>query len=143
MQKEAYRILLTIEQHLKSANAERGIPHIVLSWTWTALEISKWSHAKGLKFFYVHKIKSNKITTFWCKSSIYNFFKVVYASKQALKPLVLLMFFSLDWSIEEGFIQKPRKAVVLAFWGKMATHMLLLRLKAGRVKIVGGYIICI
>ena len=30
--------------------------------------------------------------------------------------------------IEEGFIQKPRQTVVLAFWGKMATHMLLLRL---------------
>ena len=27
--------------------------------------------------------------------------------------------------IEEGFIKKPRKTVVAAFWGKMATHMLL------------------
>ena len=27
--------------------------------------------------------------------------------------------------IEEGFIKKPRETVVVAFWGKMATHMLL------------------
>ena len=30
-------------------------------------------------------------------------------------------------AIEEGFIKKPRQTVVLTFWGKMATHMLLLR----------------
>ena len=27
--------------------------------------------------------------------------------------------------IEEGFVKKPRQTVVVAFWGKMATHMLL------------------
>ena len=27
--------------------------------------------------------------------------------------------------IEEGFIKKPRQTVVVAFWGKMATHMLI------------------
>ena len=30
--------------------------------------------------------------------------------------------------IIEGFIQKPRQTVVVAFWGEMATRMLLLRL---------------
>ena len=30
--------------------------------------------------------------------------------------------------IEEGFIKKPRQTVGVAFWGKMATHMLLLGL---------------
>ena len=29
------------------------------------------------------------------------------------------------YTIEEGFIKKPRQTVVVAFWGKMATHMLL------------------
>ena len=29
MQKEAWRILFSLEEHLKLANAERGIPHIV------------------------------------------------------------------------------------------------------------------
>ena len=28
--------------------------------------------------------------------------------------------------IEEGFIKKPRQTVVVAFWGKLATHMLIL-----------------
>ena len=38
-------------------------------------------------------------------------------------------------SIEEGFIKKPRQTVVLAFWGKMATNMLLLRLCSRRIDI--------
>ena len=36
--------------------------------------------------------------------------------------------------IEEGFIQKTRQYVVVAFWGKIATHMLLLR-RTFRLKI--------
>ena len=36
-------------------------------------------------------------------------------------------------AIEEGFIQKPRQTVVVALWGKMATHMLLLRLCSRRI----------
>ena len=51
------------------------------------------------------------------------------------------------WSgpgIEDGFIKKLRQTVVLAFWGKMATHMLLIRcaadelLKGGQGQNCGG-----
>ena len=50
-------------------------------------------------------------------------------------------------AIEEGFIKKPRQTVVIAFWGKMATHMLLLRLCSRQIvkrragsKLLGGYL---
>ena len=50
-------------------------------------------------------------------------------------------------TIEEGFIKKPRQTVVIAFWGKMATHMLLLRLCSRQIvkrragsKFLGGYL---
>ena len=43
-------------------------------------------------------------------------------------PPCLLSIYSYTVTIEEGFIKKPGQTVVVAFWGKMATYMLLLRL---------------
>ena len=58
----------------------------------------------------------------------YLVYKFVAQAFQLIKNLCKFCFHSCIQPIEEGFIKKPRQTVVVAFWGKMATHMLLLRL---------------
>ena len=57
------------------------------------------------------------------------------ALRGGLNTLLHREYSSLGMSIEEGFIKKLRQSVVLAFWGKMATLMLLLKLCSRRIHV--------
>ena len=56
---------------------------------------------------------------------------VMEIAGQTLKDALVKTSFVCN--IEEGSREKPRQTVVAAFWGKMAAHMLLLRLCSRQV----------